>query len=145
MHPEGGHMNVYKGVCHPQLCDIMGHMTTRHYIAMFDDGSYHFLHEMLGWRAEHARIDKVGWADVRHVVEYQAEVAEGDLLEITAKLVKIGNKSITVHYSMHNISRSELAATLESTSVYFDLRGRTAIPITELMRQTMQDRLPKSD
>ena len=43
-------MIVYKGVSHPAMCDIMGHMTTRHYIAMFDDGSYHFLYDCLRQR-----------------------------------------------------------------------------------------------
>ena len=127
-------MIVYKGVSHPAMCDIMGHMTTRHYIAMFDDGSYHFLYEAFGWTGETAKSKNTGWADVRHVVEYQAEVAAGDLLEITAQLVKVGNKSITVVYSMHNRSRAELAATLESTSVYFDLLARVAIPIAESMK-----------
>ena len=82
-------MVVYKGVCHPTLCDVMGHMTTRHYIAMFDDGSYHFLHALFGWSGEQASIDKKGWADVRHIIDYQAEVAVGDLLEIDAQLVKV--------------------------------------------------------
>ena len=127
-------MIVYKGVSHPALCDIMGHMTTRHYMAMFDDGSYHFLHEAFGWTGAIAKTEQIGWADVRHVIDYQAEVAAGDLLDITAQLVKVGNKSITVIYSMHNRSRAELAATLESTSVYFDLLARVSIPITESMK-----------
>ena len=116
----------------------MGHMTTRHYVAMFDDGSYHFLHTVFGWSAEHLTKEKTGWADVRHVIEYQAEVAEGDLLEITAQLHKIGNKSITVLYEMQNVSKKALAATLESTSVYFDLEARAAIPITSNMKATAQ-------
>ncbi len=131
-------MIVYKGINHPNLCDVMGHMTTRHYVAMFDDGSYHFLHTVFGWSAEHLTKEKTGWADVRHVIEYQAEVAEGDLLEITAQLLKIGNKSITVLYEMQNVSKKALAATLESTSVYFDLEARTAIPITSTMKVTAQ-------
>ena len=131
-------MIVYKGINHPNLCDVMGHMTTRHYVAMFDDGSYHFLHTVFGWSAEHLTKEKTGWADVRHVIEYQAEVAEGDLLEITAQLHKIGNKSITVLYEMQNVSKKALAATLESTSVYFDLEARAAIPITSNMKATAQ-------
>jgi len=134
-------MIVYKGVSHPALCDIMGHMTTRHYMAMFDDGSYHFLHEAFGWTAAIAKTEQIGWADVRHVIDYQAEISAGDLLEITAQLVKVGNKSITVIYSMHNRSRTEIAATLESSSVYFDLLAREAIPITESMRTAASDYL----
>ena len=128
-------MIVYKGVCHPTLCDVMGHMTTRHYISMFDDGSYHFLHALFGWSGEQASIDKKGWADVRHIIDYQAEVAAGDLLEIDAQLVKVGNKSMAVEYQMRNISRNQLAASLHSTIVYFDLEARSAIPITTEMKK----------
>ena len=124
-------MIVYKGVSHPALCDIMRHMTTRHYIAMFDDGSYLFIYKVLSWTGEIAKTENKGWADVRHIIDYQAEVAAGDLAEITAKLVKVGNKSITVAYKMDNLSKGQLAATLQSTGVYFDLLARVAIPITE--------------
>ena len=127
-------MIVYKGVSHPALCDIMRHMTTRHYIAMFDDGSYLFIYKVLSWTGEIAKTENKGWADVRHIIDYQAEVAAGDLAEITAKLVKVGNKSITVAYKMDNLSKGQLAATLQSTGVYFDLLARVAIPITESIR-----------
>ena len=135
-------MIVYKGVSHPALADVMGHMTTRHYIAMFDDGSYHFLHTLFGGEGEDATVHQTGWADVRHVIDYQAEVGVGDLIEISAELVKIGTKSMTVAYEMRNISRNQVAATLESTSVYFDLKARAAIPITQAMKDSAADFLP---
>ena len=127
-------MIVYKGVSHPALCDIMGHMTTRHYKAMFDDGSYLFIYKVLSWTGEVAKTESKGWADVRHIIDYQAEVAAGDLAEITAKLVKVGNKSTTVAYKMDNLSKGQLAVTLQSNGVYFDLLARVAIPITESIR-----------
>lgn len=125
---------VYKGVAHPELCDVMGHMTTRHYIAMFDDASYHFLYSVFGWSGEQAKTDHKGWADVKHVIEYQAEVAAGDLLEVRASFSKVGTKSIAVYYEMFNLAKNELAATLESTSVYFDLLERKAIALSEDMK-----------
>tara|TARA_B100000795_G_scaffold248996_1_gene216217 strand:+ start:5387 stop:5806 length:420 start_codon:yes stop_codon:yes gene_type:complete len=127
-------MILYKGISHPSLCDVMGHMTTRHYVAMFDDASYHLIYAIFGWSGEQAKIENTGWADVRHVIEYLDEVAEGDLLEITGTLVRVGTKSITALYTMHNIGKGTTAATLESTSVFFDLTARSAIPITDKMR-----------
>ena len=32
---------VQKSVAHPWMCDVLGHLTTRHYVAMFDDAAYH--------------------------------------------------------------------------------------------------------
>ena len=40
---------VQKNVAHPWMCDVLGHMTTRHYIAMFDDAAYHMLYTVFGW------------------------------------------------------------------------------------------------
>ena len=36
-------IECYRGVVHPWLCDAMGHLTTRHYVGMFDDAGYHLL------------------------------------------------------------------------------------------------------
>jgi acyl-CoA thioester hydrolase len=126
---------AYKGVAHPWLADVMGHMTTRHYVAMFDDASYHLLYEVFGWSGESVAADGLGWADVKHVIEYLGEVGTGDILEIRGGLRKIGGKSITAFYEMRNLSRDELAATLESTSVLFDTRARKAITLTDDMRE----------
>ena len=126
-------ITVYKGVAHPWLCDIMGHMTTRHYVAMFDDASYHFLNEALGWHPEDRSAP--GWADVKHVIEYNDEVAAGSLLEIQGSIVRLGGKSITSRYEMHNLNKGTLAATLESTSVYFDLAVRKSVPIPDELRE----------
>ena len=116
-------MIVYKGVSHPAMCDIMGHMTRRHYIAMFDDGSYHFLYEAFGWTGETAKSKNTGWADVRHVVGYQAEVASGDLLEITAQLVKVGNRSPSFIRCITEVARNSLPPLKVLASILIGWRG----------------------
>ena len=72
--------------------------------------------------------------DVRHVIEYQAEVVAGDLLEIHAGVTKIGTKSITVFYRMTNLGSNETAATLEAVCVLFDLEKRQAIALSDELR-----------
>jgi len=132
---------VNKGIAQPWECDVMGHMTTRFYVAMFDDASYHFLFTVFGWTISGHEARKFGWADVRHVIEYKSEVSAGDVLEIRARLQKIGGKSITVLYEMLDLASDEVVATLESVCVYFDLEARQAIPITEAMRERAQQYL----
>lgn len=129
--------SVYKGVVHPWLCDAMGHLTTRNYLAMFDDSGYHMFFQV--FRAapveeQSGRKDR-GWADVRQIIEYKDELRAGEIVEIKAKLRKVGNKSVTFFYEMYNVANGSLSATLESTSVYFDLVERKAIPLTEEMKQ----------
>jgi acyl-CoA thioester hydrolase len=132
---------VNKSIAQPWECDVMGHMTTRFYVAMFDDASYHFLFTVFGWTIAGHEARKFGWADVRHVIEYKSEVSAGDVLEIRARLQKIGGKSITVLYEMLDLAKDEVVATQESICVYFDLEARQAIPITEAMRERAQQYL----
>jgi acyl-CoA thioester hydrolase len=124
----------YKGVCHPWLCDSMGHLTTRHYMAMFDDASYHFLNRVFGWSGTDSQKNNVGWADVKHTIEYLLEVRSGQLLDITGVLSKVGGKSITVSYEMRECESNKIVATLTSISVLFDTEAREAISLTDDMR-----------
>ena len=132
---------VNKSVAQPWECDVMGHMTTLFYIAMFDDASYHFLFTVFDWTISGHEARKFGWADVRHVIEYKSEVSAGDVLEIRARLQKIGTKSCTVLFEMVDLAKDEVVATLESIGVFFDLEARRAIPITDEMRNRAQQYL----
>ena len=134
-------LSVMKAVAHPWLCDVMGHMTTRFYVGMFDDASYHLLREVFGWNGARDADGKRGWVDVRHVIEYQDEVAAGDLLEISATLTKIGGKSITARYEMQNLGKATQAASLEAVYVLFDLESRQSLKIDDALRASAERHL----
>ena len=125
---------VQKSVAHPWMCDVLGHMTPRHYVAMFDDAAYHMLYEIFGWTGSSDDENKIAWADVNHTIDYKAEVSAGDILEIEAKLTKIGNKSITIYYEMKNLGKNEVAASLQVISVLFDLESRESVKISEELK-----------
>ena len=132
-------ISVHKSVAHPWQCDIMGHMTTRFYMAMFDDSSYHFLHHVFGWTSAQDPSGKLGWVDVRHEIDYTAEVDAGDLLEVRAELVKIGGKSMTVSFEMIKLGSGDVAATLKGVVVLFDLENRCAVRIPDDLRKAAQE------
>ena len=136
---------VQKSVAHPWMCDVLGHMTTRFYLNMFDDASYHLLYGVFGWSGASDDDGNFGWADVRHVIDYAAEVNAGDVLETNGGIRKIGNKSITIGYEMMNLGENEMAATLECTCVLFDLKARKAVPLTDELRQCAERHLIVSD
>jgi acyl-CoA thioester hydrolase len=126
-------IECYRGVVHPWLCDLMGHLTTRHYAAMFDDGSYHLL-AAIGCTPHHIR-EGVGFADVKATFTYKSELRAGDLLVIQGQIVRVGEKSLTAHYAMKNLSNGVTAAEMESVTVQFDLRARKAIPLVPEFRE----------
>jgi len=139
-------ISLHKGVAHPWNCDVLGHMTTRFYVAMFDDASYHFLHELFGWNGNQSADGDLAVVDVRHVIDYLDEVAEGDLLEVRGGLSRIGSKSFTVVYEMINLGTDAIAARQESTSVLFDKQSRKARVIPDDLRdRAKQFLLPSSE
>ena len=75
-------IGVQKCVAHPWMCDVLGHLTTRFYVGMFDDASYRLLHTVFGWTGASDDAGKTAWVDARHLIEYRAEVTAGDLLEM---------------------------------------------------------------
>ena len=127
-------ISVHKSVAQPWQCDVLDHLTTRYYVGMFDDASYHFIYDVFGWVGNRDADAKLAWVDVQHLIKYQAEVAAGDLLEVRASLMKIGNKSITAAYVMQNLKTGEVAATLEAVYVLFDLEARCGVKIGDDLR-----------
>jgi acyl-CoA thioester hydrolase len=125
-------IECYRGVVHPWLCDAMGHMTTRHYVGMFDDAGYHLL-AALGFTASHIE-NGVGFADLRHVITYQSELRVGALVLIRCGLLRLGQTSMTALYRMETLETGATAAEMEVVMVQFDLRQRRSMPVVPEIR-----------
>lgn len=134
-------ISVYKAVAHPWQCDVLGHMTTRFYTAMFDDASYHFIYHVFGWVGNKDAEGRLAWTDVQHITNFQAEVLAGDLLEIRASLLRIGNKSITACYAMQNLKTGEVAATVEVVYVLFDVEARSGVALGDDLKAAAEKHL----
>lgn len=130
----------YRGVVHPWLCDNMGHMTTRHYLAMFDDGSYHFLNS-LGSSTGSDKEDGIGWADVRQEIEYLREMKAGDLTVVRAWPVQLGTKSFDYVQEMVDAGDGEVCARVLTKTVRFDLNRRKAVELEPKLRTSIKIRL----
>ena len=122
----------------------MGHFTTRHYMAMFDEAGWHFLYE-IGFDPDWVAEKKIGWADVRHEIEYLKEVHEGQLLVIESKPLRVGNKSIQYQLEMKCVTDGETCARLTGTCVQFDLVERCAIPVLPEVRTRIEAWLGDSE
>lgn len=110
-------------VVHPWLCDAMGHLTTRHYMAMFDDAGYHLFAE-LGHDAAAGKRDGQGWADVAHQIEYRSELAAGALVRIDGRVTALGRTSIGTELVLRDRDDGRICALLTARTVCFDLVAR---------------------
>lgn len=128
---------TYRGVAHPWQCDVMGHLTTRFYAAMFDDASYHFT-AYLGGYVSAEGSERLGWADVRLETDFLAELRAGDLTLIRSRPLRIGSKSMTTLHEMENLKSGAIAARLTMTTVRFDLDRRKAAPLEPALRRKLE-------
>ncbi|MDQ0564369.1 acyl-CoA thioesterase FadM [Rhizobium mesoamericanum] len=125
-------METLKAVAHPWFCDAMGHLNVRFYTAFFDDASSFFVGG-LGGGADQLGASHLGWADVRHVVEFREEVRSGGLLRVCSRVIKVGRTSLTFQHELTGPS-GNLHATMEVVSVMFDLLKRQAVPLPANIR-----------
>ena len=88
----------------------------------------------LGHNAAEARKQHLGWADVRHEIDYVAEVPVGTLVHIDCEVEKLGNKSIRYRQIMYLSDTGEVAAENVATSVLFDMKARKAVPLPDEFR-----------
>jgi len=130
-------IETYYGIVHPWLCDSMGHLTTRHYVGMFDDSHPHFFTE-LGAGQEEMQERGEGFADVKSTLEYKQELHSGALIVIKSTIVSLGSKSFVHRHEMYNRRTGELAATMENITVTFDLKARKAVPLFPYFRKAAE-------
>lgn len=119
-------------VVHPSACDTMGHMTTHRYLALFDDAAYHLLAAL----GEQAIVDGVGWADVKHELEYRSELRAGDAVRIEGRITALGNTSFSSEFLMFRVGETEPAAICRARTVHFDLKARRALPLPQRLRDS---------
>lgn len=120
-------------VVHPWLCDEMGHLTTRHYLGMFDDAAYQ-LFATIGYDAAAAKAERWGWADVRHEIDYQSELAAGSVVRIDGRITALGRSSITAEYRLTDRADGRICAVLTAKTVCFDLVARRSRPVPGAVR-----------
>ena len=125
---------TFAGIAHPWLCDAMGHLNTRHYVALFDDAT-HVVLTRLGYSFRLAPVTQVGWADVRNEIDYLLEVPKGSVVEIYSGITRLGTKSLTIRSEMRDVETARVHARLKAILVHFDLQARKALPLTSEIRQ----------
>lgn len=127
-------IETFRGQAHPWLCDVMGHLNTRHFMSMFDDASMTFLSMLMGDSPTVTDGD-LGWADVKVTLELRSEVPVGNLVRVRTGVVKLGTKSLTYRSVMTDPQGEHVHAVAETVTVAFDLAARQAVTLSEEIRR----------
>ena len=114
----------------------MGHMNVQYYVAAFDQAMWNLVYA-LGWRPP-PEPSKIGFADVRHAIEYRAELRVGTPFVVDSVPLRAGRSSIVTAHRMYELASGELAAEMEMTSVHFDLERRMSMALPSEFQAVIQ-------
>mgnify|MGYP000339014165 CR=1 FL=1 len=117
--------------------DSMGHINNVAYAAYVEQSRVAFLNDFLRSQGGGA-IDYI-LASVN--IDYRREMHFPGTVDIGARLIRIGTKSITTGYGL--FKDSENVATAGSVNVFFDNKSTKTIPIPEELRRGLEDELAK--
>ena len=134
------YIETFRAVVYPWHCDHQGHMTTMHYVGMFDAAFWQLLSAQ-GFTRAYLAEHKTGFADVRDTIEYLAELPVGSPVVIESGITKVGNTSVVSFNRMRDSETGEFAATSEKVTVYFDLQARQKTPLPEHLKTAMEAHL----
>src|SRR5437899_3235256 len=67
--------------------------------------------------------------------DYLGPLMIGDDVDIAVNVVKIGNSSVTFHYTLQNVSRGLRAGRVEVVHVLVDKEKRTSIPLPSFLKE----------
>lgn len=132
-----GYIETFRGMVYPRHCDHQGHMTTMHYVGMFDPAFYHQVAAM-GFTRAYLAANGTGFVDVKDTIEYRRELVVGALVVVESGLLRLGRSSMTAFHVMRDADTGTIAATSEKVSAYFDLAARATLPLPDDRRAVME-------
>jgi acyl-CoA thioester hydrolase len=75
----------------------------------------------------------------RVIIDYRRELHYPGMVEVGARLIRLGNKSLTTGYGV--FSGDECVATSESVNVFYDMSTRKTVTPTESIRAVLETEL----
>jgi acyl-CoA thioester hydrolase len=123
------HFETYRGFVYPWCVDHLGHMNVQHYVARFDEASWHLL-AAVGLTPSFLAAQNRGLVALDQRIQYRQEVLAGSLLHVKTQLVELHDKKLRLVHRMHNSETAAEAAVMDLLVAYFDkvTRRTAALP-----------------
>jgi acyl-CoA thioester hydrolase len=113
--------------------DVFGHVNNAVYLTYIENARLGYLREALG--VESLEDLLVILAKVR--IDFRSRASLGEVLEIGARVSRIGTKSLDVDHEVRGPD-ARLVAVASTTLVTFDYRGDTTMPVPDLWRERIE-------
>lgn len=108
--------------------DENGHLNVRHYVGIFDDAEWAiYEHQEMGASAAAAQVGGVFMLE--QFVTYRREVAVGDEVQVHVRFIARSERMFHLVSYLANLTRHQVAASMEGLECWVDLRTRRIAPI----------------
>jgi len=112
--------------------DDLGHINNCSYVAYTETARVEFLGGLL----DEEKHPGINFILARISVNYLKEAFYPGIIEIGARILKLGNKSMTTGYGL--FKEGECVATAECVNIYFEMESRQTIQIPEDIRASLE-------
>ena len=120
--------------------DAYGHMNVRYYFALWEQAAHSFMKHLGADVHTSLELGFGNWV-LRQVVDYRAEVREGDTIGIRGRIIGRSSKRLHNMYWMINETKGVVAATSEVLVTCADLNARKTAPYPDSMSTSIDARL----
>jgi acyl-CoA thioester hydrolase len=118
---------AHEQVVPAHFADANGHMNIVRYMELHNEAAWKHMSQF-GLGEEHALEGTAGSFEVEHHLRYLREVHVGDVVAVYFRTLGRSDKALHVMQFLLNVTREELANTLESVSLGVDMGTRATAP-----------------
>ncbi|RLQ21966.1 thioesterase [Seongchinamella sediminis] len=114
----------------PEWEDRNGHVNVQYYLTLYELGGWQML-EQLGIDESCLSEQRVSIFDLEHHITYLAEIRVGDVVSVHNRMLSRNSKLFQGMFFVVNVTRQQLAATIEYLSICIDMDQRRASAFPE--------------
>lgn len=127
-----------------EFLDEYGHMNVKWYAQLWGRGASAFMRLRDLDFTESVKFDRGHWV-LRQVIDYKAEVLEGDHIAIYGRMISHTDKCMHNMYWMVNETQQKIASTSEVLVGYADLSARRLTSFPDDVVQRLDDHIDLCD
>ena len=117
----------YRKTIPAEYIDLLGHMNVSHYFSIFGNAAMSLM-SSIGMTPEYITDKRGGNFVLRQVIDYLAEVLEGDTVAVRGCVLGRSEKRLHKIYFMVNETKRVVASTSEVLASHADLNKRRTSP-----------------
>ncbi|MDQ8749516.1 thioesterase [Elizabethkingia miricola] len=121
-------------------CDPIGHLNNVKYLDYMLNAREDHVVETYGFTyEEHIRLTGCTWVAIQNQIAYLKEVRPNTLVNISSKIIKLGERTSVVEILMRDEKNEAIHAVLWTTAIYFSMKERRSVAHSPELMEFFKD------